>query len=757
MAADGSSAPIRRAWLARRAAPLLVAGVALVAFVGYLLYANYRAALTVRHNLLAQQGQNVELQAVALSSFLASAGEDLRYLAESREVATFYENRDLGMSMQYGLALSLVPIRARLDGLVAPSGRNPARFARVALLDVDGVELADTDRGDLPGCGDACGDATRLEPLFLSRDGRHLMMQRAHWFKGRYSGVFVAWLNPASVVAAMATQRERARGSWFGLVDAGGRTYRTDARGDDPPLDVAALLERVPRDGRVVELPAARGANGDLVAVRVPVRGQPLSILHVDRLADLAGELSPAAGARNLTLAAVAVLLAAVVALVLNVKSIVLEARLDESLRREQEVAGKHRALARAVAERRRLEAEEKDLRERLRHAQKLEAIGTLAGGVAHDFNNLLTVINGYAETAMDQLLESDPLRDDLREIRNAGTRAAELTRQLLAFGRRQMLKPVVLDLNGVVTGVEKMLRRLIGEHIELSTSLGDALPRVRVDPGQLEQVLVNLAVNARDAMPSGGRLTIATSSAAVGESVASHHGDVAPGEFVRLTVSDDGMGMDGRVLAHLFEPFFTTKEHGKGTGLGLSMVYGIVRQSRGFVEVTSSPGAGARFDVFLPAELSAATPLDAAPRARRTRPPGPRGTVLVAEDEVQVRMLLKSQLTSEGYQVLTASDGRDALEVASRHAGPIDLLLSDVVMPVMSGPELAQRFRAARPDAAVVFMSGYAEETVAGRGEIESAAGFVQKPYQIPELTALLRQVLDGRRAAAAAARAAS
>ncbi|HET8723949.1 MAG TPA: ATP-binding protein [Anaeromyxobacteraceae bacterium] len=412
-------------------------------------------------------------------------------------------------------------------------------------------------------------------------------------------------------------------------------------------------------------------------------------------------------------------------------------------VRDEQGRLTHHVVSARDVTEQRRE-------RERRRHLQRLEAIGTLAGGVAHDFNNLLTAINGYAALAVEALPPDDPVREDVEEIRRAGARAADLTRQLLAFGRRQVLAPVSLDPGEVVSGVEKMMRRLIGEDVDLATDLQPGCWRIRADRGQLEQVLVNLAVNARDAMPAGGRLSISTANVTLGEREARRHPEGVPGDFVRIRVVDTGQGMTSEVLGRIFEPFFTTKEPGKGTGLGLSTVYGIVRQSRGFVSVTSAPGAGTTFEVYLPRDTGAEEPARTPP-ARRGGAEAHGEVVLVVEDAEQVRSLLVSQLAARGFAVLAAADGREALELAERRREPIDALVTDVVMPRVSGPELARRLALTHPEAVVIYMSGYAEESVLRAGGMAPDGAFVAKPFEVSDLCTLIRDLLraapDGAR----------
>jgi signal transduction histidine kinase len=383
-----------------------------------------------------------------------------------------------------------------------------------------------------------------------------------------------------------------------------------------------------------------------------------------------------------------------------------------------------------------------KRLEEQLRQAQKMEAVGQLAGGVAHDFNNMLTVITGYSETLVRELAPGDPRREEVAEIRKAAERAATLTRQLLAFSRRQMLAPRVLDLNAVVADHARMLPRLIGEDVDLVTVLRPAVSRVKVDRGQLEQVLMNLAVNARDAMPHGGRLTIETSQTTVDEAFAARHRPMPPGDYVVLAVGDTGSGMDPVTQAHVFEPFFTTKEQGKGTGLGLATVYGIVKQSDGYIWVSTAPGQGTTFKIFLP---PTAAPADDSERP--TDEPAPtRGTetVLLVEDEDQLRKLGGEVLRAHGYTVLEAREGDEALELAERQADPIHVLVSDVVMPGMNGRELALRLTGRRPGLKVLLMSGYADRGFEPYGLAELGLGFIQKPFKPNDLLEKVRELLD-------------
>ncbi len=384
-----------------------------------------------------------------------------------------------------------------------------------------------------------------------------------------------------------------------------------------------------------------------------------------------------------------------------------------------------------------------RNLEEQFRQAQKMEAVGRLSGGVAHDFNNLLGVIIGYAEFLEEKLEPENPLRASADEILKAGKRAASLTRQLLAFSRQQVLDPKVIDLNGAVSDMEKLLRRLIGEDVELSTSLAPDLGRVKADQGQFEQVVLNLAVNARDAMPQGGKLIIATENMVMDQAfVRRYPYPVQPGPYVCLTVTDSGTGMDAETKARAFEPFFTTKEKGKGTGLGLSTVYGVVKQSGGYIDVFSSPGAGTTFKIYLP-RIEEAVSVQAPAQGEAKSFEG-KETILLAEDEESLRTLTRTTLEQCGYKVLEAKDGIEALAVSEAYDQSIDLLLTDIVMPGMGGRALAQELTRRRPEMKVVYMSGYTGQAVGSQGPIDPGSDFLPKPFTRAVLARKVREALD-------------
>jgi len=401
----------------------------------------------------------------------------------------------------------------------------------------------------------------------------------------------------------------------------------------------------------------------------------------------------------------------------------------------EKKVEEKTSNLMEEIAERKRLE-------EQFYQSQKMEAIGKLAGGVAHDFNNHLGIIIGYSELMLDRLRPDDPLRKNAGMIKDAALRSATLTRQLLAFSRRQVFEPRILDLNAGIVELEKLLRPLIGEDIELILSLSAASGKARADPAQIDQVIMNLAVNSRDAMAEGGRLTIETADVELDQEYASKHATVRPGSYVMVAVSDTGMGMDSETQTHMFEPFFTTKEKGKGTGLGLATVYGIVKQSGGYIWVYSEPGKGTTFKIYLPRVEGSAQEADAE-RVPSSILKGEE-TVLIVEDEGMLRELACEFLRKSGYNVLEAGNGSKAIEISRAHRGPIHLLMTDAVMPGMSGRELAQRLQGERPEAKVLYVSGYTDDSVLRNGLLQPGTAFLQKPFTRDSLARKVREVLD-------------
>jgi len=387
-------------------------------------------------------------------------------------------------------------------------------------------------------------------------------------------------------------------------------------------------------------------------------------------------------------------------------------------------------------------EREKESLAEQLNQMRRLESVGQLAGGVAHDFNNILGVILNYAEFVADEIGEDSPAYEDVEEIRRAAQRAAALTRQLLIFSRRDVVRPRVLDVNAVLADVDKLLRRAIGEHVTLEVRPAFDLWPVEADPGQLEQVIVNLAVNARDAMPDGGHLLIETANAELDVEAAPLYGDLPPGRYARVVVSDTGVGMDGETVRHAFEPFFTTKPKGEGTGLGLATVYGIVTEAGGAIQLYSEPGVGTTVKAYLPASGGSVARHEPE-RLRRPRANGE--SVLVVEDEDGVRRLTERILGRAGYRVLSAPNGHAALELCARADERVDLLLTDVIMPEMLGPELAEQAVAGRPGLRVLFMSGYSHQMIARRRVAERDVAFVEKPFTSETLLAGVREALDG------------
>ncbi|PKN17006.1 MAG: hybrid sensor histidine kinase/response regulator [Deltaproteobacteria bacterium HGW-Deltaproteobacteria-3] len=392
------------------------------------------------------------------------------------------------------------------------------------------------------------------------------------------------------------------------------------------------------------------------------------------------------------------------------------------------------------LTERKRSEEERDKLQAQLLQSQKMELVGRLAGGVAHDFNNMLQTILGYSDLSLAQVEATSPVHDGLLEIRKAAMRSADLTRQLLAFARKQAVSPKILDLNDTVAGMLKMLQRLIGEDIDLAWVPGHSLWPVKMDPSQLDQILANLAVNARDAIADTGKITIETENISLNAAYCADHPETIPGEYVQLVVSDNGCGMDKEILAQIFEPFFTTKTQSKGTGLGLATVYGIVRQNNGFVNVYSEPGQGTTFSIYLP---SFANEMVTAKTRRAEEASGGTETVLLVEDDTAILNLGKTILQRLGYTVLAANTPMAALELVAEYAGEIHLLITDVVMPEMNGRELVQRLSALRPAMQCLYMSGYTANVIAHHGVLDPGIHFIQKPFSIDDLARSVRETL--------------
>jgi len=420
-------------------------------------------------------------------------------------------------------------------------------------------------------------------------------------------------------------------------------------------------------------------------------------------------------------------------------------AHLEAAVAQDAEGAPICRCAMSDIAQQKRAEEERIRLEAQVHEAQKMESIGRLAGGVAHDFNNMLSIILGYGETVLDRLDASDPLRRDVREILDAGKRSAALTRQLLAYARKQVITPRVLDLNDTIEDMLKMLRRLIGEDIDLVWLAGHGLWPVKMDPTQVDQVLANLLVNARDAIAGVGQVTIRTQNLVLDAEHCANHAGAVPGDFVMLAVTDDGCGMDREVLDHLFEPFFTTKEVGKGTGMGLPTVYGIVKQNNGLIDVKSEPGRGTTVAIYLPGIGQKAEEWREA--ADGEAPRGRGEIVLLVEDEAALLGMLRTMLEGFGYRVLTAGTPEEAIGLAAEPSGEIQLLLTDVVMPQMDGQTLASRLRETRPDLRCLFMSGYTADIIAKRGVVEKNVHFIQKPFTLNELAREVREALGGEK----------
>jgi len=741
---------------------VIVASVLVIGYIGLLVGLNYLSNLELRESALRQLRQDTENRAAAVSYFCSERKNDLRNLAASRAISAFFENKALGMSMEYGLRASLLGISETFHSFLRERKLGKKRlYTRIVLLDKAGKLLVDS-RIETPK-QEHQPDWKKLvapenpDPAVLVMDDGHLLrmiVSAPYLFKGKYAGQLIAWISPETVYHLGVKQNGASKQRICIVCEKGHVYFPREAEQE-------LAFSCVP-DPHSIEVGTpyrfdAIDKNGDevnILAFRVPVRGTLLSVLTLVPSSEMFGCMAPWHLPLAMGLLAVIILCGMAAAFRINAQRLILHARLEEAFKRELEIQQKNQELEAEVAIRKQaqkalhkardeLELRVKERTDQLLQAQKMEAVGRLAGGIAHDFNNLLTTIIGNTELSLLRIGKDNPLCENIAEIKKAANRAASLTRQLLAFSRKQVLQPVVLNLNTVICGLEKMIGRLIGEDMELETLLSPDLGEVRADAGQMEQVIMNLVINARDAMPLGGKLIIETANVDLDETYASEHGvKLNPGPYVMLAVSDTGKGMDKETQAHIFEPFFTTKERGKGTGLGLSTVYGIVKQSGGLIWVYSELGEGTTFKIYLPRIRSGSEP------QRKEQAPleAPKGveTVLIVEDDDAVRSLACKILELQGYKILEAKDGEEAMKVSKEHNGPIHLMITDVVMPGISGRELQEQLHPLRPAMKVLYMSGYTDNATAHHKVLDSGVAFLQKPFTPETLARKVREVLE-------------
>ncbi len=832
----------------------------LLAFVSVLLVTNYESQANLKATLLQRFQAENERLAGGLSAFFSSRGEDLVTLASSRVLEVFFENQALGMSMEYGLRQSLPPIHQKfLASMDRIRVGNDWPCDRMVLIDASGAVLVDVRApgGDGPRHMDLkdLREPRYRNTVVLAEDGGdEVVLSLAYYFKDRYAGQILAWVRTQFLFDYVLIHELKSSAAVYFMT---GKDIITDRSRHGtvtmPPIeptDTPVEFNGVWRDGK----------NVRLVAVKNLVMHSPFALVTVAPSRDVFGPLNPRGLLIGMAVLAVVIIGAAAFVVRQNVRSMVLEARLQDSLRHEEEVTAKSIQMEEEIADRREAEdalreseeryrmlidtspdiiytvdagndriqslnlafekltgwqrdawigrpfpelihpddrdlaagtiaevrrgeprsryelriltrsgeyrtaeftsnalfedgkvvaafgiardvTERKRLEEQLRHAVKMEAVGQLAGGIAHDFNNMLSVIIGYCNFLLDDMRTDDPLRQYVELVMASAERAAHLTQNLLTFSRKQIVSMQPMDLVTVVRKVEPLVSRLVGESVRVGLELPARPVTVLGDSTQLEQVLMNLSANARDAMPSGGLLKIGAGAVEIDEAFRLMRGFGRSGPYAVLTVADTGAGMDDSIRERIFEPFFTTKRIGKGTGLGLSIVFGIVKQHHGYIDVTSHPGKGTVFTVYLPLLPESAIREDEA--RQKERPRGGTETILIAEDNGDVRTMLVKVLQGAGYGVLEAVDGEDA--VAKFQMEPaVRLLLFDVIMPNRNGKEAYDSIRARRPDVRVIFISGYTADILDKSGISEKEFDFLQKPVHAPALLAKVREVLD-------------
>ncbi len=725
-------------------------GLGLVVAMGYLVVVQVRAQVALQQAALKQATFDSERRATALSYFFSEQRDFLRDLAGSRSLQAYFENRALGMSMAYGLQASLLVVQERFDqARQSKQLSEQPLYERLAFVDLAGRLLTDgppqgAKRGGRGDWQRFLAPGSSGPAILCDRSGKELriIISAPCFFKGRYAGQALGWISFPRIYNYFIEGKSEISRYPDDIVFEREYLHIPPTARHLIPSSESTLPDEV-QPGHSYEFPltgrtaAGMGAH----AMLVPVKTTPFSLMTFIPATEQLDSRSPrrivytAGGLALLFLAAMFTLMR------LNTNNARLRTRLEETIFRERAVDEKNRELAAEIVERTRAEEEKARLSEELKQAQKMDSVGRLAGGVAHDFNNMLGVIIGHTDIAIESLDPSHPVHANLEEISKAASRSADLTRQLLAFAHKQTIAPRVMDLNETVAGMLKMLKRLIGENIDLRWRPGRELWPVRVDPSQIDQILANLCVNARDAISGVGHLTIETGNRTLLPDTA--FAGALPGEYVLLAVSDDGCGMSKEVLPQIFEPLFTTKDIGQGTGLGLATVYGIVKQNHGFIEVRSEPSRGTVFEILLPrhsGEIERArskAPVDGTLHGKET--------ILLVEDEPVLLELTSQMVEMQGYQVLAAHSPNEALRLSEAHPGLIHLLMTDVVMPEMNGRDLANRLMSLYPRLRCLFISGYTSDVIAHHGVLDEGLHFLQKPYTAQVLAKKVREVLDG------------
>lgn len=724
----------------------LIFFILFMGFISFLLVSNYLSLKKLRDSSLKQYEYELRQRTTELTTFLYDHSHNMYNLSRKDKLRLYFENKALGMSMEYGLRASILGIKQLLKAqLSAEHANNRTMILRITYLDNTGNIIADTAQTDEENKFetfsflDVISNLSEGFYIYENQGGKKqtLIYIQPFYFKNSREGQLVSSIDIKAITKQYLHPGDTSL--FTGILYKPDLLVKNDPENEEKDQTTYDL---VLQEENIASLYSRFAKNERVLTFREPIFPYGLEIIELTSAKEVLGTTAPGTFLLAIILLGISFIIAAVILMRIFARNIALQTHIIESHEREKAIAVKNQELESEIYERKKSEHARIELEIQLQRAQKMESIGQLAGGVAHDFNNMLGVILGNVELAMMEIDSSHPIFIDLKEIRTAAEHSADITRKLLAFARRQTVIPKILHLSKTIEEMLTVLHRLIGENIELSIQPGANLWPVKVDPTQIDQILVNLCINAQAAINGIGEILVKTENITITDNGVGIHTGLEPGEYVQISVSDNGTGMDSSTLAHIFEPFFTTKEVGEGSGLGLATVYGAVKQNNGFIQVESEPAKGTTFTISFPRHLADAK--DIKTENSKATALGGRETILLVEDEPMILNMTSKMLDQLGYTVITASNPNDCIAMVKNLNQNLDILITDVVMPKMNGHELAKQLLTTNPQLKCLFMSGYTDNIHAVKDILMEKMFFIQKPFMLKELDTKIREALN-------------